>query len=293
MQVYELSPARFELAAPLFVEAWYDRAYIDAVFEGSQVGRVFVDHAEQPTAALLCRTYDYFVAGDTGANTLRRFMADAPGEAEVFDTLYSYVPLGDSWRQALLQDHGARLEVIERRSFTFPAAAFGSLDPWQQLPEGTVVRQVDRALVERIDAELHEHIELLWGDYDRFLDNSFGFCTLVGDELASVGIATGVSTRYSNISTSTAEPFRRRGLAAAGCAACIAESLRRGLVPTWDCDAPNLASAALATRLGFVEDGPFWELAAPGRAKLDTSHGLWVRSTSPDQAGEPTIWMHT
>ncbi|HEV2107100.1 MAG TPA: hypothetical protein VGR16_02465, partial [Thermomicrobiales bacterium] len=62
-RVFELPPERFSLAAPIFAGATFDASYMDAVFEGKSEGRIFIDDPERPGAALLCRTYDYFVAG--------------------------------------------------------------------------------------------------------------------------------------------------------------------------------------------------------------------------------------
>src|SRR3954453_23006007 len=117
MMIYELSRASFTLAAPLFASRWFDEAFIDSIFEGTQDARLFVDDPRQPSAALLCRTYEYYIAGDHTNQALRRFMADAPAEAEVFAELYGYCALSRSWDDALLADHGDRLAPIGRRSF--------------------------------------------------------------------------------------------------------------------------------------------------------------------------------
>ena len=45
------------------------------------------------------------------------------------------------------------------------------------------------------------------------------------------------------------------------------DDLDRGLIPTWDCDAPNAASGELAHAIGFTEHAPFSELAFPNRDK--------------------------
>ena len=110
--IYELPPEQQERAWPVYAEACFDRAQIDAVFEGRQPGRVFVDDPEQPRAALLCRTFGYYVAGDPGSTAMRGFIRDAPPEPGVFQDLYGYVPDTDAWQQALLDDHGDLLEVM-------------------------------------------------------------------------------------------------------------------------------------------------------------------------------------
>ena len=67
MRVYELPRSLFARAASMFDEAWADGAFIRSAFEGTVAARIFVDDAARPTAALLCRTFEYYVAGMTGA----------------------------------------------------------------------------------------------------------------------------------------------------------------------------------------------------------------------------------
>jgi RimJ/RimL family protein N-acetyltransferase len=284
--IYELPRSCFSIAAPLFEAAWFDRAYIDAAFEGRQHARIFVDDLRRPRAALMSRTYDYYCAGSAESRVLRQFIADAPAEAGIFEALYGYVPIGEAWKEALLEDHGGKLAIIDRRCFTYNETTIATAAQ----PDGAALRRIDRQLAERVDAELDETIGLLWGGYDRFLAGGFGFCTLSDDAIASVAFTGAVSAREANIFVATAEPFRRRGLATRTCATFIAHCLARGLTPTWDSDAENAASVALARSLGFQEQRPFYELSLPQRMKLTLSHGVWAKQESPTP---PTIVTFT
>lgn len=286
--VYELPVERFALAAPVFAGATFDAPYIDAVFEGRGDGRIFVDDPERPGAALLCRTYEYFVGGDASARSLQRFIQDAPAEPDVFQQFYGYVPMTADWQARLLADHGDRLVVIPRRSFHFDLAnRWRTADLAASPPEDVKLVPIDAALAKRIDDDLYGGIARSWGGYERYASDGFGFCAMVGETLASIAFAIVVSARQTNIDVETAPEYRRRGLAVLTCAAFVTESLRRGLLPTWDSDAANLASAALARRVGFEEEAPFSELASPGRADLKLSHGLW----QPEERGDGiTAW---
>ena len=281
--VYELPAERFTLAAPVFAGATFDAPYLDAVFEGRSGGRIFIDDPVRPGAALLCRTYEYFVGGDDDSRALTRFIHEAPAEVGVFQDFYGYVPMTPDWQATLLADHGDRLLVIPRRSFHFDLAnRWRAADLATSAPDDVEVIPIDGALAKRIDDEMDWGIGRFWGDYDRFDAHGFGFCAMMGETIASIAFSVVVSSRQTNIGVGTAPSHRRRGLAALTCAAFITESLRRGLLPTWDSDAANLASAALAKRLGFKEDTPFSELAPPGRAKLKLSEGLWRPEDQPD-----------
>jgi RimJ/RimL family protein N-acetyltransferase len=277
--IYELPRAHFDRALGLFGEAWMDGAFIRGAFEGRLAGRVFADDPERPTAALLVQAFEYYVAGDPGATELRRFIADAPAEAEVFAEIYGYVATNVPLAQALLDDYGGRLRVIARRGYRWEGgeAAETALARWREMPDGIALRPLDRALAERVDRELNQSIAPFWAGYECFLRGGFGFCALAGGELAAVAYAAGVGGGEANIDVFTAAPFRRRGLAARACAAFVAHCRAHGLVATWDCDADNAASARLATALGFREGLPFSQLSTPGYGKLAESRGRWTR----------------
>ena len=154
--VYELSLERMSVAWSVFAEAWFDEAHIDSVFEGRQPGRIFVDHRERPTTGLLCRTFGYYVAGDPENTAMRQLIREAPPEPGVFQRLYGYVPVGDAWKQALLDNHGELLEIIPRHGFKwFPTdEALSVVEGWRdRLPAGATIVEIDRALAERIDRE--------------------------------------------------------------------------------------------------------------------------------------------
>ena len=277
--IYELPRAHFQRARGLFAETRMDGAFIRGALEGTLAGRVFVDDPERPTAAMLVQAFGYYVAGDPGATALRRFIADAPAEAEIFARMYGYVATNVPLARALLDDHAGRLRVIARRGYRWEGdeAAEAALARWRGVPPGIALRPLDRALAERVDRELRQSIASFWGGYDRFLTGGFGFCAFAGEELAAVAYAAGIGGGEANIDVFTAASFRRRGLAARVCAAFIDHCRANGLVATWDTDSDNAASARLATALGFREGLPFSQLSPPGYAKLAESHGRWSR----------------
>lgn len=271
--IFELMPEHFNLAASLFAPIWYDEAQVGAALSGRQPGRLFVDDPARPTAGLLCRSYGFYPAGDAGSAVMRRFIADAPAEAGIFDTLYGYM-VDDVWRAALLHDHGDDLETIGREAFHFPAAM---PVPTVESPPGVSLLALDGVLAARVDDEMGQLIGLFWGGYEPFDVGGFGSCALVDGKVAAVAYAIAVSERTANIDIETAAPFRRCGLATLVSGAFVAACRARGLTATWGCDTANTASAALATKLGFVRDEAHAQLSPrPGVAKVRTT-GVWRR----------------
>ncbi len=290
--IYELPQAQAGVAAPLFKTAWFDEAFIDAFFEGRDRGRLFVDDPHRPAAALLCRTFEYYVAGDPGSLALRQFIKDAPAEVGVFQQLYGYCPVDNAWVDALLTDQEGRLETIGRIGFKYPHNAI--YDWRRSLPRNAIIQPIDRGLAERIDAEMHQLIGLFWNGYDRYAAGGFGFCTLIDGAIASIAYAITVSAKYANIGVETAAPFRRQGLSTLTSAAFIEHCLQHGLIATWDADTNNAASLATARKLGFQEYPPFSQLSPLQGTKPFTSQGRWTK-TSVFTSASPTItcWQQT
>ncbi|MEO8609249.1 MAG: GNAT family N-acetyltransferase [Chloroflexota bacterium] len=284
LTIYELPVDHFDVTAPLFNEAWFDEPYMDAVLKGRHPGRIFVDDPVAPSAALMCRTYEYYVAGNV-QSPLRTFIKDAPAEPEVFQKLYGYAPVGDAWETAILDDYAGALIRIPRHNFRWQGAPL--MDWHEKLPLGAQIVRIDRDLAERIDREWHETIGLLWDGYDNYLQHGYGFCLMMGEELGSFANSDGLSATLVNIGVQTGEKFRRQGLAKLVCSAFIEYTLKTGRVPTWDTDGMNERSRALASSLGFVEGRMFSQLSTPDYKPIVLSQGLW--SCQPGADGL-TIW---
>lgn len=287
--IYELPQSRFSLAQRLYSGMWYDEAFIEAVFEGRQAGRIFVDDPDRPAAALMCHVYEFYVAGDPGCEAMRRFVKDAPEEPGAFQLLYGYVTSSADWDRAILDDREGELLVVGRRGFKYDAGAAGLEQVGAVLPPDYEIQAIDAALAERIDRERGEHIGLFWGGYDKFEEGGFGYCAIFGDEIASVAYAAAVSSRYANVSVETAPAHRRKGLSTATSAAFIRHCSDLGILATWDTDEGNAASIALAQKLGFIEYPPFRELSPPRGTKLALSSGRW-ESVGEAQEDGVTAW---
>lgn len=289
LTVVELGPDQLALAAPLYAGAPADRAYLDAVFQRRSPGRVFVDRLDRPRAALMARTYEYFLAGEP-VDALRRFVADAPSEPDVFAHVYGYVSFVDAWVAALRED-APTLETIDRRTFVFHPAGRPAVSGWREAaPPGVALLPLDAALAHRADDEVDEVIGLMWGGYAAFAEHGFGTVAVdvASGTLLSVCAAFGRSATEANLGVGTHPDHRRRGLATLCCRAAIEQTLDLGLSPTWDCDEANPPSAALARSLGFTELPTFVELAFPRRGKPTPSTGLW--HAEPAEGGATTWW---
>lgn len=287
--VYELPPERRQLAWPAFSEARFDRAQIDSVFEGRQPGRVFVDDPEHPTAAILARTFGYYAGGDPGNLALRRFIRDAPPEPGIFQDLYGYVPATNTWKQVLLEDHHGLLEDIPRHDFKwYPTEqARAVVEGWRErLPAGATMAQIDLDLARRVDQEMNQFIKPFWLSHEAFAEGGFGYCLMLGDEIASVAYTVSVSSTEANIDVETVERYRRRGFSSLTSSAFIEHCRQLDVTPTWDSDGNNLPSRALAARLGFQEGPLSAQLSPPRGTSILGPQGIWTQE-------ENNLWRRT
>lgn len=108
----------------------------------------------------------------------------------------------------------------------------------------------DRELISRAPAVL------LGAGVDRVLDRlTSGHVAGVIEEgsLVALALTFALSDRYADIGVATHPEWRGQGFGT-NVAACVAAAVQRdGRTPVWSCGATNLASMAIAARLGFEE----------------------------------------
>jgi RimJ/RimL family protein N-acetyltransferase len=90
--------------------------------------------------------------------------------------------------------------------------------------------------------------------------HGFGYAAVIPDRVICWCTAEYVSPQRCGIGIATDPAFERRGVATATAAQFVAECLRRGKRPYWECAAGNPASARVAEKAGFelLEQTRFW-----------------------------------
>jgi RimJ/RimL family protein N-acetyltransferase len=131
----------------------------------------------------------------------------------------------------------------------------------QQLPPDRALRRADRELFARsIDRDLAIR-EL--GSVEAVLQKTLRVFLMRGDEIlceAATGVPTGGTIE---IGVTTYEGHRRQGYATIACARLIMLCEEAGYATWWDCAEQNVASAALARKLGYRHGRPYRVLMWP------------------------------
>ena len=245
----EIDPAGYESVLPLVTKSRVQgySSYAFAVLEGRQPGHVFADDVDAPQSALVIHFGQPALlcgkAGSGGGIFLQQVAARFPGRRTPL-----FWTASDDWRQVLAGLPGTQLQ---RTTFSYPLFLEGAVRE-HSLPNNVEIKRMDKALIEAPGSTLKSGSVGLWGGPAGFVQNSFGFCALHQGQAGSFCAAAFIGGGAAEIDISTAEEFRRMGLAVAAGAAFLRHCREHGLHPNWSCRSDNSASAALAEKLGFV-----------------------------------------
>ena len=242
----EIAPSERETLRPLFAGFPGLRGCVDAALEGT-MGRAWADDAATPTVAMLHLEF-FMLAGDPAApaaeEAARRVEQDG-----------SIVASTAAWEPVLRRVWGERLRPYTRVEFAQGEWDRKALRGFiEALPEGLVAKRIGAGDAGRF-AELADSLVYNFPSLEEFVARGAGFGIEQEGRFVSGCASFAICSHSLEFEIQTHEDFRRRGLACATAASMIEHCLDSGLEPCWD--AHNEQSAALATKLGFVNPQPY------------------------------------
>ena len=215
------------------------------VLDGAQPrGQILCDNSTTPTWGIVVEPTDHtiFLGGDVDAATLVAIFDLVRQQGEVIVGMWL-----DDPRQSLLPPNpdydGRTLEFYDRPVGT------GLEQFLHPLPEGCQIHRLNRELI--MQTEWGPGDVASWGGLDAWERNCFGYCLMRGDELLSeAGVGPPAIGLYEpGIITQTAH--RGHGYATITVAHLIQTIEASGFNTYWNCAKQNLASAAVARKLGY------------------------------------------
>jgi RimJ/RimL family protein N-acetyltransferase len=97
-------------------------------------------------------------------------------------------------------------------------------------------------------------VKRFWDSVEMFLDRGLGYVMVRQGEAVGICFSAFVAGNTHAIDIETIERYRRRGFAEMVAREFVKECKKRGLKPHWECMKENIASAALAEKLGFKKN---------------------------------------
>ena len=131
-------------------------------------------------------------------------------------------------------------------------------------PTGFTMRRVDAQLLAeglQHTEDLVEEIHSESPSVDDFLRNKFGYCVQLGNTVVGWCLSEYNRPGHCELGIETLEGYRRRGIATLTASAVIEYALAQDITDIgWHCWANNVASIAVATKVGFekVLDYAVW-----------------------------------
>jgi hypothetical protein len=216
-----------------------------AVLDGiDHTGKIFTNDPVNPTWGVVWEARDgaTYLGGRLDPATLARVFADLRQEGTVLVLL----PSGDPRLNLLPPDpdyEGFTLDFYDR-----PVGK--GLDKYlRQVPKECGIRRLDRDLIMR--TEWGPGDVQLAGGIDVWEKTSLGYCLMCGDEILSEATVGPPAIGLREPGVFTQEEHRGKGYATITTARLIQEIEAMGDQTYWNCAKQNVASAAVARKLGY------------------------------------------
>ncbi len=215
-----------------------------AVLDGSASGRILTDSPAEPTWAVVQEAGfgSIYLGGKPASAVVHRLVSRLRRDSDVLNGLwpdderFGLFPTPPDY-DGLLLDFGDR-----RRSEGLGAYV-------RSVPADCQVRHIDHTLLERCaDRDL---CVTVFGSVRKALAAGIGVCLMRGDEILCEAFAGPAGLGTIEIGVTTRHDQRQQGYATLVCAHLIQACEERGYRAYWNCAKQNLASQALARKLGY------------------------------------------
>lgn len=149
----------------------------------------------------------------------------------------------------------ARFAKIFGREMSLPFRQFGDLFYILEAPPTPHPHPAVRLLGIPDVPLLEQFGPAVWGNsyrtFEEMVTEGAAAGAIVDDRLVSVALVSAQNPRYADVGVHTLEPYRRRGFSSAAASLVAQELQGRGIVPIWSTGSHNVASQAVALKVGF------------------------------------------
>jgi GNAT superfamily N-acetyltransferase len=259
--IYELEKRTFTIITPL-IASGIRFPEVLSVVERNNPGWVFTDKPDRPTTALVWSKgiEGFYLVGDEN-NT--DFLGELnPYIDEVIVPRIQKLGLDwfevcgnrDAWNSVIETTfRGRKLSQSLQCIYTLKPHLYGPRSHSAEVD--CEVRKVNRKMLFGSELQNNEFvlskIKQFWDSLEMFLNKGLGHVLVCQEEAAGICFSAFVADNIHAIDVETVEKYRRRGFAEIVAREFVKECKKRDLKPHWECMKENVASAALAEKLGF------------------------------------------
>jgi len=237
----------------------------NAIIEGVNPGRVFVDDIDSPKSGLIwLGNNDGFVffgneSNEAFNNELNSFIDQVitPDALKVGLHWFEVVGNHPSWNKTIEKLLNSReLGSWNQRVYTLQKDDY-TIGKELVIEKGYKVEKMTKQLYENKENTiinikfLHAKILEFWSSPEEFFNRGIGYCIIYNNEIVSVCFSGFVVGNVHCIDIETLEAHRGKKLAQKIAQSFVEECLNNKMVPYWDCMESNKPSIAVAENIGF------------------------------------------
>ena len=244
-----------------------------SVMDGMMPGEIFVNHAENPTAALVKTCECNLITGETD----EKFISEVSSALNFWDTT---TPDSQDWFEKIPLLHPNKyIHPFKRRHYLLSEASFRKRE--MSLPAGFTIEKVN---LEQLRNTAYKNADKIlewagnWGSDTAFIENGIGTYirnqeTIVSWSLTDCGFSNQVA-----IGVHTDENYRKQGFGIRVVSETIQKCFEKGYkCIDWLCMDSNRGSISIAEKLGFEHknDYVFFSSYLPTENLHDISKKEW------------------
>ncbi len=247
-----------------------DSPSFSGIIAGESKGKVWVDHLEKPTLALVYSKAvgGFSILGDPEDETVYSDFKDFLQD-ELFIELKNS---GTDFFEFSVESNRTKNHMLRMFSdkcmnqedeYYYRKSTVGSIleiDEYQ-------IKNIDSKFIERLESGKYNNSDLVssrilgsWDSYDQFINRSVGIVAVNGSSIVAVLIGSGRYQDVIPIDIMTNAEHRKKGLASILTQHFVNKCVDRRLIAQWNCVESNIASRNTVEKAGFefLKKKPFY-----------------------------------
>ena len=257
--IYELERSDFYRCKGLL--SGEENVEVNAIIEGNNTGRVFVDNTTSPKSGLvlLGNNDGSFLIGDSTNNSFnsewKNFILEDKSLGMEYFEVAGIHPLWDEtiltiFNEKPIQKWTQKVYKIKEESYVKEDCP--KIEEYYQTEKLTKDILTSGEITN--SKEIRTTILESWRSIDDFLQLGVGYCAIYNNEIVSICFSNFVAANKQCIHIETNEAHRGKQLAKKLAHLFVQECFLQHSLPYWDCTTTNIASVAVAESVGFIED---------------------------------------
>lgn len=238
-----------------------------AIVEGTNPGRIFVDHIEKPRSGLIWQeNHDGFIfVGDSRNEAFNQDVKRYVDEVITFEAkaqgLNWFECIGNhpSWYTAFHDIfHAKKLDSWDQNVYMICPDTFNAIGKERHQDDEFTVAQLTKEFlhqgtIENVAFAITKILDC-WESEERFFEQGMGYCIVHNQSIVSICMSGYRYKDVHGIAIETLPSYRGRKLAYKAASYFVDHCFARGYRPYWDCMEDNHPSNAVARNLGFVKE---------------------------------------